>query len=49
MIEINEEYRKFVDELNKRELRERLLLDFGKESLDEIEELMKELKDKVIE
>lgn len=48
-MEINEEYKKFVDELNKRELRERLLLEFDKDSLNDIEELMKELKDKIIE
>jgi len=48
-MEINEEYRKFVDELNKRELRERLLLEFDKDSLNDIEELIGELKDKIIE
>ena len=48
-MEINEEYKKFVEELNKRELRERLLLEFDKDSLNDIEELMKELKDKIIE
>lgn len=48
-MEINEEYKKFVDELNKRELRERLLLEFDKEALNDIEELIGELKDKIIE
>lgn len=48
-MEINEEYRKFVEELNKRELRERLLLEFDKEALNDIEELIEELKDKIIE
>lgn len=48
-MEINEEYKKFVDELNKRELREKLLLEFDKDSLNDIEELIVELKDKIIE
>lgn len=41
--EINNEYDEFVEELKRRELREKLLLEFDKEALNDIEESIEEL------